>query len=137
MKKSKADTILNILLVVAGVVLALGVKFVFHACTGEGMDGMEKSCQRAENAVFAVGLVILALSVVLLFVKKRPLRAVLSLIAAVLGIVAAVIPNHVIPLCQMPDMRCLTVMQPCVILMGILICVLGALDFIVNLRKAK
>lgn len=136
MNKSKADTLMDILLVVMSLVLALGVKFVFHACTGEGMEGMEKSCQRAENAVFAVGLIILALSVVQLFVKKRPLRAVLSLAAAVLGIVAAVIPNHVIPLCQMPGMRCLSVMQPGVILVGIVICVIGAVDFIMNLRKA-
>lgn len=128
---------MNILLVVLGLVLALGVKFVFHACTGTDMEGMEKSCQSAENAVFAVGLVIVVLAVILLFVKSRPGRAVLSVLIAVLAVFAAVIPNHVIRLCQMPGMRCLTVMRPAVILCGIVIAVVALICFLVNVRKAK
>lgn len=135
METGKAGKILNIFLIVFGAVLSLGVKFVFHACAGEGMDGMEKSCQTAESAVFAVGLIILILAIVMLFVKGKHGRAVISVLITALAVFAAVIPNHVIRLCQMPGMRCLTVMQPAVILLGILTAIVAVISFVVSLRK--
>lgn len=134
MKTSKTGTVMAVLLVILGAVLALGVKFVFHACGG--MDGMTPACKPAENAVCILGILILVLSVVTLIVKKRGLRLVLSLAIAVIAIVAAVLPNNILPLCQMPDMHCVAVMKPAVLLVGILTAVVAAISFAVNLRKA-
>lgn len=135
MKTSKSGTVMAVLLIILGAVLALGVKFVFHACGG--MDGMTPTCKPAENAVCILGIVILVLSVAALLIKNRVLRLVLSLVITIIAIVAAVLPGNILPICQMPDMHCVSVMKPAVLLLGILTAVVGACSFVMNIRKAK
>lgn len=105
--------------------LAAGVMLIFHAC-GPKDDGTWMSCHYAQLTVFAFALVMTVLSLAAVFTGRRNLRTVLYIAVMACAVISAVIPQNVIRLCMMPEMRCRAVMRPVVILMDVLIVLLSA-----------
>ncbi|MBR1724055.1 MAG: DUF4418 family protein [Ruminococcus sp.] len=135
-KKSKLSLISGIVLVLLSAALCVGVKLLFHAC-GPMEDGRWMACHWAEQAVAAFGGSMTVTAVMLLIVKKSAAKRGLALAMIPQAIAAALIPNTLISLCMMTDMRCHAVMKPAVIVISILIAVCALVTAILNRRDEQ
>lgn len=119
------------------VLLFAGVGTFFAPC-GVHEDGKFGVCHWAGQAVIACGIVLLALSVIHMIAKSGKSKAYVSVSIAALGIMTAIIPGNFIDLCKMPTMRCLTVMRPSVMIIGLVIAGIAVADAIVrNVASAR
>ena len=126
--------IIHIAAILLSVFLAAGVKLLFHAC-GPKEDGSWMHCHTAENAVCICGICMAVLLLGALLLRGRRAAAIPCLLAAAAGVVTALLPNTIIHMCMMTDMRCHAVMKPAVIILSILIALLSAVSGILHLRE--
>ena len=132
----KTGLILDIVLLVLSAVLCFGTKFLFHACAPKE-DGSFMVCHWAEQAVFGLGLVLFVLSIVLFVFKDGKTKSGIILGMEAVSALTAVLPNHLINLCMMTDMRCHSVMKPAVLIIGILIVIVGAIAVTVHRKEEE
>ncbi len=123
-------------LLLLSVLLTAGVRLIFHAC-GPKEDGTFMMCHQAEQAVFAAGIVLCLLSILILVSRKPGIKALLSCTAVLTAAAVMLIPGTLIHLCMMPQMRCRVLMRPSVMVLGTLILAAGVLSAVKNLRKGK
>lgn len=109
----------NYLPIVLSTLLSLGVLTVFRACSAME-DGSWMHCHTAQMRVFGLGLVLIALSVISLFVKNKIANIVLNAASVVVAIVAVITPGVLVSMCMMDTMRCHALMKPFVIVFGVL-----------------
>ena len=133
MKKAQYKISLPIQL--EGILFSLGVKYLFHAC-GPKSDGSFMKCHWSEQAVFALSLAIIFLGIIGLFIKSLDVVRGLALSLIPIGILILLIPNVLIGVCGMADMRCHTVFIPGSAVSGVIISVTGLLLFLIG-GKAK
>ena len=132
-QNEKTTRILSVILLILSAALMLGVKLVFHAC-GAKEDGSWMTCHWAENAVCASGAVMTVISVIALCLKGRARAgAAFSLVPA--AVVTALLPQVLIRMCMMNDMRCHAMMRPAVILLCAVIGVLAAVTGVMANRE--
>lgn len=136
MKKKGLCRIVDIALLLLSAALCIGVKLVFHAC-GAMEDGSYMHCHTAENAVFAAAIVLTVLALILCLLRARKVRACIAFVAAVLALVTAFIPQTVVHLCMMPDMRCRSIMRPAVLVCSLLIAAVALLSALLSLRAKE
>ncbi|MDO4615608.1 MAG: DUF4418 family protein [Lachnospiraceae bacterium] len=110
--KKKGDMIICIILLALSVFAAFGVRFFFHACLPKE-DGSYMNCHNAELAVMVMFTLMAVVYALALLFKKY--RGGLVLASIPMAIAACVIPQGVISMCMMRDMRCFAVMRPAVI----------------------
>ena len=133
----KTGMILDIAAILLSAVLCFGTKFAFHACAPKE-DGSWMACHWAEQAVFGVGIVMLILSIIMTFcLKDGYSKSGVAVSIAVISTFSVMIPNHLIKLCMMTDMRCHSVMKPAVFILSILILVISVAGFIIHRKEAK
>ena len=128
-KRKVKEIVMSAVPLILSVFLTVGVKFVFHAC-GPKADGSFMNCHKAEQIVFITGCVLTVMSVLLLVLKNAKIRKILAAAMIPVSIVTALIPNTIIKLCMMNDMRCHTVMRPAVMILAILIAVCSVINMI-------
>ncbi len=116
----KITVILDALLCVLSAVLCFGTKFLFHACAPKE-DGGWMACHWAEQAVFGLGIVLLILSIITFCFPDGKTKSGIQISMAVVSALVIAVPNHLIKLCMMTDMRCHSVMKPAAIIISILI----------------
>ena len=126
--------ILNLAALILSVILAAGVKLLFHACAPKD-DGTWMHCHSAENTVCICGAVMAVLLLVMLLIKNRKIAALLGFLVMAGGIVTALIPNKIIHLCMMDIMQCHSVMKPAVILLSLAVALLSLLSAGLYLKK--
>jgi cytochrome bd-type quinol oxidase subunit 2 len=134
--KNKSTFVTDLLLFSASVFFSIGTKFIFHACDKKD-DGTYMACHWAEQAVFAVSIAIVVISVTVIFVKNRHLKAGAAASVIPCALMAAVIPNNMINLCMMNTMRCHSTMRPFIIISAVIIIILAIADIILNIRKKE
>ncbi len=130
----KTGLILDIILFMLSTALCFGTKFVFHACAPKE-DGGWMVCHWAEQAVFGLGLVLFFLSSVMFAFKDGKTKSGMILAMEAIAALAAILPNHLINLCMMTDMRCHSVMKPAVLILGILIMIVGVIAIIIHRKE--
>ncbi len=116
--------------------LTIGVLTVFHGCEMKD-DGTWMRCHAAQTDVAICGAVLCALFLVSVFVKSRWLQTLIGVIGITGGILMMFIPGGFVPMCMMNTMRCYTVMQPFVRIMGVLIAVFSVLNLIRSRKAVK
>ncbi len=114
--------------------LAAGVKLLFHAC-GPKEDGTFMNCHTAENAVCTGGIVLAVFFFIILFLRSRKAAGILSFLAAAGAVGTALLPNTLIHLCMMTDMRCHSIMKPTVVLICAAIAILAVIAGVLSLCK--
>ena len=119
--------ILSALLAVLCVFFTIGVMTVFRGC-GAHDDGSFGPCYQARMAVFAMGFVMSAQALTAFAAKSSSFSAGCSLSLAFTALVAAFVPGRFISLCMMETMRCHMIMKPAVLVLGILIALLAAIN---------
>lgn len=129
MEKPKARPVAGLVLTALSVLLLVGVATFAGPCNGHGEQG-GLSCMWASRAVLAVGAVTAVLAIVRIFETDEGERRGLSLSCGLLGFLMAAMPGLVIGLCADPAMHCNAVMRPFVLVVGIAIGAIGAIDLI-------
>ena len=110
MKKSSIPAILILLL---ALIAAVGSQSFLGACVHE--DGSFGPCHWASRALMAEGLLVAALSLLALVLKRE--RAGLYLASALTALLGILTPGTLIDLCRMDSMRCRMLMKPAMLLL--------------------
>ena len=125
----------NLASFICAALLALGVMTFFKAC-GPAEDGTFMHCHDVQLCVFALGLCLAGLSLVLSFFSLfLPVRLFLEGAGLVLSAAAALLPGRLMPMCMMETMRCQALMKPFVTLTACLLAILFAVSLAGDLRK--
>ena len=136
--KNKISMLLSVVLLALSLVLAFGVKYVFHSCPVSMEKGaMIMPCHWAEQAIFATGIALAVMSVLLFVFRKAGERAALSTAMLPVTIMAMLFPQIIIKICMMPDMHCRTTMRPAVIAVTAVLLVVEVINIVINLKEAK
>ena len=124
---SKSQPVVGILLTALATLLIVGLVSFAGPCEPHGQN-VSPACVWAERAVLGIGVVALILAVVRIFEMDEGERRGLSLSCALLGILTAAVPGALIGLCDDPAMHCNAIMRPFVLVVGLAIGVVGAVD---------
>ena len=84
-----------------------------------------------------MGSVLVVLSLLHLAFKNDAMKLGLDLAVIANAVLLLMIPNHLIPLCIKNHMRCHTVMEPFVLVMGVLMIAAALGDFFCRRRIVK
>ena len=135
MKKTRL--ILDMAVMLCSTVLCFGTKLLFHACP-QKEDGSWMSCHWAEQAVFGIGIVMLLLSILMTFCfKDERTKSGIAVSIAVISAFSAMLPNHLIKLCMMANMRCHSVMKPAVLIISIVLLFLSVASLILHRKEGR
>ena len=132
-KNMKKIKVMDIVLLVLSIVLCVGIKLVFHAC--EVMEDKIMACHWAEQAVFALSIVLVIQALGLIVFSKMNIRKGVCMAMIPAAIITAIIPGGFINLCMMNDMRCHISMRPAVIILSIIIAVCALINVLAGERK--
>ena len=124
------------------ILLILSLLFVIGEQTVAGPcpvmpDGRFMVCHWAGQAVLGVGVVLVVLSLLHLAFKNDGMKLGLDLAVIADAALLMFIPNRLIPLCIKNHMRCHTVMEPFVLIMGVLMIAAALGDFFFRRRVVK
>ncbi|MBQ9001483.1 MAG: DUF4418 family protein [Eggerthellaceae bacterium] len=127
MEKPEAQPVVGLVLAALAALLLIGVATFAGPCGEHGGQDVA-SCQWASRAVLGIGAATAILAVVRIFETDEGERRGLSLACALLGFLAATLPGPIIGLCVDPTMHCNAVMHPFVLVTGVSIGAVGAVD---------
>lgn len=136
--KIKISVLLSVVLFALSLCLAFGVKQVFHACPVSMEKGaMIMPCHWAEQAVFATGIVLAVISLLLFVFKKAGEKVAITVSMIPVTVLAMLFPQVIIRICMMPDMHCRTSMRPAVIAVTTVLLIVEVVNTVVCLKEAK
>ena len=78
-------------------------------------------CHWTGRAELGLGLPLLTVGLAMLFSRRKESFRNLGLVGLSLGIVTILLPTVLIGVCGMPDMPCHSILEPALILMGVLV----------------
>lgn len=137
-KQKKLPMLFALVLLALSLCLTFGVKFVCHSCPMMGHEmGKVMPCYWAERAVFATGIVLVVMSLLLFVFKHKGEKAAISACMIPVTIAAMLFPQTIINLCMKPEMMCRTHMRPGVIGVTAILIVVECINLIINLKKDK
>ena len=125
----------DVVLVALELLFVLGLLTVFQPC-GPREDGSWMSCHWAGRAALGVAAAMLAVTVVRLFVRPE-CRTALDLALLVLCALAAMVPDRLIGLCMLRDMRCHTLTAPFVLVLAFLTALTALADLLLRRERGK
>ena len=129
MKKEKT-LIAGIALLTETLLLTIGVGTFLSPCKEPKEDGSWMYCHYAGTVVCGLAVVLLVMSVLFLLIKNREIKRGVALGILPCTVLTVLIPQRVIPLCMMETMRCHTVFQPAVWILGIMILITAVVSLV-------
>ncbi len=122
--------------IVAILLIALGVATIFvpsfYTCAAHGKaiqlpngKSIPMKCFWTARAEIGLGILLLAVGVFLFISRNLESRRFLLLFAIILGILIMLFPTALIGVCANPDMLCVLLMKPILLLIGAVAGVLG------------
>jgi len=94
-------------------------------------------CLWSARAELALGIPLLVLGVLLAIARLKETIRSLSIMGVVLGILIVLIPTSIIGVCANPDMECLSIMKPLMIVVGILTILVSIAALLLNERQRE
>jgi len=125
----------DLLLLLAGVLFAVGIRFWFPVCAGMENSAAVMSCHWAGEALKAASVLTAALCAVHLFTPDEKMKAGESVALAGLGVFIMLLPERIVALCVMPGMACRAKTMPAALISGALILLLSLADLIFWLTR--
>jgi len=117
--------------------LLIGIVPQFADCLSQGSQltlengrQIPMKCHWTARAEMGLALPLLATGILLVVFRRRDAQRILSLIGALLGVTAILLPTTLIGVCANPSMLCKSFMQPFLILTGSLVIVVGLLGVV-------
>ncbi|MBU0492118.1 MAG: DUF4418 family protein [Chloroflexi bacterium] len=134
--------IIAVLIVVLAILI--GVIPQFTDCQSQGRaltlaNGKEVAmkCHWTGQGELALSLPLLVVGALLFFSRRKESRLMLGVLMTLLGLLVILLPTGLIGVCSNPDMICLSVMQPALILMGVVVAALGVLVLVFGFRSRE
>lgn len=126
----------------SSILLVLSLLFIIGEQTVAGpcpvmLDGRFMVCHWAGQAVLGVGIVLAILSLFHLAFTNDGMKLGLDLAVIANAALLMLIPNHLIHLCMKNHMQCHTVMEPFLLVMGVLMIAAALGDFFFRRRVVK
>ena len=121
---------LNTITLILSAFLTLGIKFLFPVC-GPMEDGSYMRCHYSGEVIFGIGVVLVILSLISYFMKEENALLAFRISFIPLGILLLLVPTVLIGVCGSEMMRCKSVTLPAVIILGIAIAVVNAVQIVV------
>jgi len=143
--------IITILLIAFGLVVAILPQFYTcqaHGFTMEMPGGMRTPmvCLWTAHAEAAIGTLLVAVGILLVFLRSRETRIALSILAIIIGFAILIFPMGTamkpallwsIGTCVNPDMPCVVVMKPFLFLLGPIVMATGVGGLLINVIRVK
>lgn len=130
MKNIKAT---DILLLICSLILCFGTAFLFTACKMKD-DSSYMTCHWAQIIVVGLGAVLSVTNLTRLFIPRSAGTGIdISNIAV--AVLAALMPQMIIPMCMMHTMRCHAVMRPAVIIVSVIIILISVIDMMITVNS--
>lgn len=126
----KSKVIVNIVRVLILAFLIVGIFTFAHVC-GD-MGDMEAKCHKTRSFAVAASIVLGALAVVQIFIKKALAEKVTSIVQVAGGIIIALLPIAIAPVCDMKTMHCYVYTRPFLVIIGIVLAGVAVVDFIIR-----
>ena len=122
--------IIAIVLMVSGLVTVFVPSFYTcqahgHAIQLSAGKSIPMRCLYTARAEIGLGVLLLAVGALLFISRKLESRRFLSILAIILGIFVILLPTALIGVCVNPDMPCVVLMKPILLLIGIVTGALG------------
>jgi len=122
--------IIAIVLMVLALVLIVAPSFFTCASDGKAIQlpsgkSIPMKCYWTARAEMGLGVLLLAVGALLFISRKLESRRFLSILALILGIFIILFPTALIGVCVNPDMTCVVLMKPILLLIGIVTGALG------------
>jgi len=103
-----------------------------------GGGSIPMKCLWTARAEIGMGVLLLAVGIFLFISRKLESKRFLSILALILGSFIILIPTALIGVCVNPDMMCVVVMKPILLLIGVVTGALGIVATAWNfIRKSK
>lgn len=126
----------DIFLLISSAFFLIGILTVFAPCISAEDSGW-MSCHWAGNAVAGLAAIITVIAIIHLFVCEEAIKIGLDLAIIPIGILSAIIPENLIRICMISNMRCHSVMRPADVTMSVLIIFVAIIDIIIQRKKYK
>ena len=131
----KSKVIVNIVRVLVLVFLIVGIFTFAHVC-GD-MGDMEAKCHKTRSFAVAASIILGLLAVVQIFIKKALAEKVTSIVQVAGGIIIALLPIAIAPVCDMKTMHCYVYTRPFLVITGIVLTGIAIVDFLIILKGKK
>jgi len=131
--KMKKNVIIGAVVLVIGLLIALGPQFVFKACS-QHEDGVWSHCHWSVQAELGIGLLIAALGVCMMVFADPKTHFGLTIGTFLAGFVAVFIPHFLIGGCANAEMACHKVAFPALTIESVVLMVCSIV-YIVYLEK--
>lgn len=128
----KKTNIFGLVIAVLGLVETLLAFAILPFC--KPMGEMAMRCNNTSFVDGVLGIFIIAAGAVIWQVPKT--RTVLSIAAAVLGVVIALVPTLIVGVCPHPHMHCHAISAPVLVIIGVIIAFVGAIAGIVSYKRS-
>ncbi|MBO4912188.1 MAG: DUF4418 family protein [Butyrivibrio sp.] len=131
----KSKVIVNVVRVLVFAFLIVGIFTFAHVC-GD-MGDMEAKCHKTRSFAVAASIVLGALAVVQIFIKKALAEKVTSIVQVAGGIIIALLPIAIAPVCDMKTMHCYVYTRPFLVITGIVLTGIAIVDLLIVLKGKK
>lgn len=135
--------IIAIVLIVSGLVTIFVPSFYTCQAHGKaiqlpGGKSIPMKCLWTARAEIGMGVLLLAVGIFLFLSRTLESRRFLSVLVLIFGIFILLLPTTLIGICINPDMPCVVLMKPILLLIGVVVGVLGIVSIAWNFtRKSK
>ncbi len=129
-------------LIVAALVIAIVPQFTDCLSQGRSLALANGStapmkCHWTAQAMIVLGTILAGIGALLAFSKRRESHRSLGLLAALAGALVALVPTVIIGVCANNAMLCNSLMQPVLILSGVIVAVIGFGTSISAMRRQE
>ena len=131
----KSKVIVNIVRVLVLAFLIVGIFTFAHVC-GD-MGDMEAKCHKTRSIAVAASIILGLLAVVQIFIKKALAEKVTSIVQVAGGIIIALLPIAIAPVCDMKTMHCYVYTRPFLVITGIVLTGIAIVDLLIVLKGKK
>lgn len=133
--------VISLLLVVLALVVGILPQFTDCASQGKAIalpngKTIPMKCHWTARAELGVAVPLLVVGLALGLAQRKESRRILALLGVLLGVLVALLPTMLIGVCS-SGMPCDVIMQPTLILSGILIAAGSVAAFVVSERRAE
>ncbi|MBI4785500.1 MAG: DUF4418 family protein [Chloroflexi bacterium] len=130
------------ILVIAALVIAIVPQFTDCLSQGRSLtlangNTVPMKCHWTAQAMIALGIILAGIGAAVGFSKRRESQRNLGLLAALTGALVVLVPTVIIGVCANDAMLCKSLMQPILILSGVIVAAVGMGTSIFSVRRPE
>lgn len=121
----RSKIISGIVLIINGLLLAIGPYMIFPVCKGKMMT---MPCQNTAKAELVTGCLVLVLGVLSLIIKNRRNKILLYTSVIIIGLLALLLPNALTGVCSQIHMTCRSLTLPALSIISLALIAIAGLN---------